>query len=65
MSKKEKRKITVVILPWAGLKEDTQVGPVTFWPWDSSKVQDEDVWYLLAEHRQRRSLIRGRYNLNN
>ncbi len=43
MGKEEKRKITVVILPWAGLKEDTQVGPVTFWPWDSSKVQDEDV----------------------
>jgi hypothetical protein len=43
MSKEEKRKIAVGILPWAGLKEDTQVGPVTFWPWDSSKVQDEDV----------------------
>lgn len=43
MSKEEKRKIAVGILPWAGLKEDTQVGPVTFWSWDSSKVQDEDV----------------------
>ncbi len=43
MSKEEKRTIAVGILPWAGLKEDTIVGPVTFWPWDSSRVQDEDA----------------------
>ena len=43
MTKEEKRVIAIGILPWAGLKEDTRVGPVTFWSWDSTRVQDEDV----------------------
>ena len=43
MGKEEKRKIAVGILPWIGLKQAVQVGPVTFWPWDPSEVQDEEV----------------------
>lgn len=43
MSKKNKRQIAIAILPWAGLKQDILVGPVTFWPWDSSRIQDEDI----------------------
>jgi hypothetical protein len=43
MSKEDKREIAVTILPWAGLKQDIQVGPVTFWPWDPSKIQDEEI----------------------
>ena len=43
MNQKEKRKIAVSILPWASLKKDIQVGPVTFWPWDSSRVPDLEV----------------------
>ena len=43
MSKEDKRKIAVALLPWANLKQDIQVGPVTFWPWDPSKIQDEEI----------------------
>jgi hypothetical protein len=43
MSKEDKREIAVIILPWAGLKQNIQVGPVTFWPWDPSKIQDNDI----------------------
>lgn len=43
MSKQEKRKIAVCILPWAGLSEDIKIGPVTFWPWDENRVPDPAV----------------------
>ena len=43
IDKEQKNQIAVGILPWAGLKEDIKVGPVTFWPWNPSKVQDEDI----------------------
>ncbi len=43
MNKEDKRKIVVAILPWAGLKKEIKVGPVTFWPWNASKIQDEDI----------------------
>ena len=43
MSKEEKRKIAVCILPWAGLSEDIKIGPVTFWPWDENRVPDSEV----------------------
>jgi hypothetical protein len=43
MNKECKRQIAVAILPWAGLRKDIQVGSVTFWRWDSSKVQDTEI----------------------
>ena len=43
MSKKNKRQIAIAILPWMGLKQDIQVGPVNFWPWDCSRIQDEEI----------------------
>lgn len=43
IDKKQKTKIAVAIMPWAGLHEAIKVGPVKFWPWDSSKIHDEDV----------------------
>lgn len=36
-------RIAVCIMPWAGLREEVQVGPVRFWPWDESKVADPAV----------------------
>lgn len=40
---KIKKQIAVAILPWVGLKQNIQVGPVTFWPWDPLKVQDDEI----------------------
>lgn len=47
MNKEGKRKIAVAILPWAGLKKDIQVGTVTFWPWDPSRIQDVEIKNML------------------
>lgn len=41
--KRNKTKIAISILPWIGFKKDVKVGPITFWPWDSSKIQDKDI----------------------
>jgi hypothetical protein len=33
----------VCILPWAGLRKEVQIGPVRFWPWDETKVPDQNA----------------------
>ena len=35
--------IAVCIMPWAGLREEIQVGSVRFWPWDENRVSDSAV----------------------
>jgi hypothetical protein len=43
MIKKEKRKIAVGILPWVGLHEDVHIGPVVFWPWVPTRIEDVEI----------------------
>ncbi len=38
-----KNQIAVCIMPWAGLRETIQIGPVKFWPWDENQVSDPEV----------------------
>ena len=43
MSKEDKRRIAVAILPWVNLSQDIQIGPITLWSWDPSKIQDVEI----------------------
>ena len=42
-SQKQTNKIAVCVMPWAGLRQEVQVGPVRFWPWDENKACDTAV----------------------
>ncbi|MBN2180447.1 MAG: hypothetical protein JW715_00935 [Sedimentisphaerales bacterium] len=37
-------------MPWAGLRQEVNVGPVRFWPWDERKVPDTDVRQQLKRY---------------
>lgn len=39
-SQKQTNKIAVCVMPWVGLRQEVQVGPVRFWPWDQNIVCD-------------------------
>jgi hypothetical protein len=41
--KNQNDQIAVCIMPWAGLREEIQVGSVRFWPWDENRVSDPAV----------------------
>jgi len=40
---KRKAQKAICIMPWAGLRQEVNVGPARFWPWDEKKVPDPDV----------------------
>ena len=50
MNNDAKKKIAIIIMPWAGIPNEIRIGPVTFWPWDPQKVGDDDVRIQLLHY---------------
>lgn len=44
---KDNRQIFVVIMPWAGIREEIKIGPIRFWPWNENRVSDQKIKILL------------------